>query len=123
MNNTPPTSNDFTIEGDRIKLSGGANNWLQQVWLCLSGLKRSINATKVFDFGSISAQSQSSTTAAVTKAAQGDAVIVTPLVDTSGIIYSGVVTAADTVTIYAKNFTSGAINPASTTFRIVVIQN
>lgn len=123
MNNTPPTSNDFTIEGDRIKLSGGANNWLQQVWLCLSGMKRTINQIAVIDFGSISAQSQLSTTVTVLNAKVGDVVIVQPPVDTSGVFYTGVITATGVATVYAKNFTAGAINPPSGTYRLLVIQN
>jgi hypothetical protein len=121
VNNRPPTSEALTnAEG---KVERGWSNWIEQVFLCLAGWKRSINATKTHDFGLIAAQSEASTTAAVDKARQGDAVQVTPLAHTAGISYCGVVTAADTVTIYAQNFTAGAIDPASTTFRIIVLQN
>jgi len=54
---------------------------------------------------------------------QGDAVTVTPYSETAGILYKGIVTGDDTVTIYAINFTTGAIDPASMDFRVVVIQN
>lgn len=115
MNSRPPLPEQFG--------SPGWVNWFTQVFTALTGWKQTITNTKVFDFGSIAGQTQSSTTVTVTGARSGAVVLVTPLADTSGVIYSGVVTANDTVTIYAKNYTAGAIDPASTTFRVIVFQN
>jgi len=114
MNNQPPLS-----EGG---LSSAWANWFSQVWQCLPW-KQSFNVTAALDFPSISAQSQQALTVTVTGARTGDAICVTPTSDVSGVIFTGVVTAANTVTVYAKNFTSGAVNPASQSYRIVVIQN
>lgn len=76
------------------------------------------------DFPSVPSGSQSSAlTVMIPGVRQGDSVIVTPMSDTAGIDFKGRVTSDDTVSIYAMNFTAGAINPASMQFRIVVIQN
>jgi len=98
-------------------------NWFQQVFTALSGWSSSSKVSLDFNFGAIPAQSELSTTTTVAGARSGATVIVAPLLNTAGIFYTGVVTADDTVTLYAKNFTAGVVNPASTTFRIIVLQN
>lgn len=96
--------------------------WFKQIFIALTGWNKSMTASANHDFGAIAAASQVSTTLTVTGARSGDAVLVTPSADTAGIAVSGVVTADNTVTIYAKNYTAGAIDPASTTFRVIVFQ-
>lgn len=96
--------------------------WFKEVFIALSGWTKAMTASAAHNFGSIAALSQASTTITVTGARSGDAVLVTPSADTAGIVFSGVVTANDVVTIYAKNYTAGAIDPASTTFRVIVFQ-
>lgn len=76
----------------------------------------------MFDFPSISAQSQQSTTVAVAGAQPGDMVQVMASADVSGVIFTGAVTASGVVTLYAKNFSAGAVNPPSLSFRIIVLQ-
>jgi hypothetical protein len=76
------------------------------------------------NFPSVSANTQSAgQSVAVPGARVGDAVTITPFSDTTGILYKGVVSSDDTVTIYAINFTAGAIDPVAMLFRVVVIQN
>lgn len=58
----------------------------------------------------------------VTGAALGDMVLVSMGVDTVDAVVAGAVTAADTVTVTLLNNTSGAVDLASTTVRIVVLQ-
>lgn len=84
----------------------------------------SLTATKVHDFGNILAHAESSTTVTIIGVRSTDTptVLVTPSVNTAGIHYKGVVTADDTVTLYALNTTAAAIDPASTTFRVLVLQ-
>ncbi len=84
----------------------------------------SLTATKTHDFGSINAHTESSVTVTVTgaRASGTPTVLVTPDVNTAGIHYKGVVTADDTVTLYALNTTALAIDPGSTTFRVLVLQ-
>ena len=130
MNNRPPLQEAFPAEQDQrtqtwaAKLTGGWSNWFTQVFLALMGWKRSFNYTFTIDFGSVSANAQAASSGMTIEGVrQGDAVDVTPTSDVSGIIFTGVVTAADTVTVYAKNFTTAPINPASQVFRIVVLQN
>lgn len=96
--------------------------WFKRVFIALTGWNKSMTASAAHDFGAIAAASQASTTITITGARSGDVVLVSPSADTAGLVFSGVVTANDTVTIYAKNYTAGAINPASTTFRAIVFQ-
>lgn len=96
--------------------------WFKQVLQGLSGWNQSMHGSVSFDFGLIAAGAQASTTVTVRGARSGAAVIVTPSADVAGIIFTGVVSANDTVTLYAKNHTSGAINPPITTFRVIVLQ-
>lgn len=114
MNNPPPLREAIP--------STAWDNWFQQISDALKGFRRSMSATVTRDFGSIVAQSQASLTASVTGAQPGNTVLVSPSADVSGIIFSGVVTGLDVVTIYAKNFTSGTIDPPSLSFQITVIQ-
>lgn len=103
--------------------SGSWVAWFQNVFDCIRW-KKAFNYTFTLDFANTLANSQSSGIAVTVKGVVvGDAVLVTPSVDTAGVLFKGVVTAANTVTVYACNFTAGAINPPSTTFRIVVLQN
>ena len=46
----------------------------------------------------------------------------TPLAQTTGIVYSGTVSAASTVTVRGQNVTAGTIDPASTTFSVIVLR-
>jgi hypothetical protein len=58
----------------------------------------------------------------VTGAALGDFVLVSLGVDTVDAVVAGAVTAANTVTVTLLNNTAGAVDLASTTARIVVLQ-
>lgn len=84
----------------------------------------SLAGTKTHDFGGINAHTEASTTVNVIGARTEDApvVLVTPDINTAGIVYKGVVTADDTVTVYALNTTALSIDPAETIFRVVVLQ-
>lgn len=90
----------------------------------LAGWNKALSATKTHDFGSINAHTEASTTITVTGARTTDTptVLITPSANTAGITYKGVVTADDTVTLYALNTTAASIDPASTTFRALVLQ-
>lgn len=86
------------------------------------GWKKTYTASLTHDFGSINAQTQATQTVTVTGARSGDAVIVRPTTAVNGIILDGTVTAADTVTVRAVNYSSGSIDPASQEYRVIVIQ-
>lgn len=118
MNNRPPLVEPLSAPS----LSAGWSNWFTQTFLCLPW-KKAFNVTATLDFGAIAAQSQAGLTATVTGAVAGDCVEVTPLADVTGIVFAGVVTAANTVTVYAKNFSAGSVNPASQAYRIIVKQD
>ena len=128
MNNLPPLSEKLPVQQDQrsgvmtAKLTEGWSNWLTQVFLGLPWT-RGFNNAATLDFGSVAAQAQAGLTVTISGVRSGDAVQVTPTTDVSGIVFTGVVTEANKVTVYAKNFSAGAIDPASQVFRILVIQN
>lgn len=118
MNSRPPLTESL---GTPV-ISPGWSNWLTQVFLSLVW-KQGYNFTATLDFGATPAQSQTSLTFTITGVRPGDSVQITPTTDVSGIIFTGVVTADNVVTVYAKNFTTGSINPASQVFRLLALQN
>lgn len=85
-------------------------------------LAKTLTATAVLDFSSTSAQTSSDLTITVTGAADGDAVYIgVPNGSVAAnTCFTGWVSATNTVTIRFNNYSSGAIDPASGTFRAVV---
>lgn len=79
-------------------------------------------ATQVIDFPSINANSEGTgVTVTVTGALTTDNVIVNAA-NTAGVDYKATVTATNTVTIYPLNITTSPIDPASATFRVMVLR-
>jgi len=86
-----------------------------------AGIAEVLTATAVLDYASIAAQTCGEKTVTVTGAAVGDSVkIGPPAALEAGLSVTGIVTAANTVTIRLCNVTSGAIDPASATYRVTV---
>lgn len=97
--------------------------WFGSVWRAIAGWRTTLTGTVTIDFGSIAANTQSSgSTLTLTGAETTDLVIVQADQNTSGIIYTAYCAAADVITIRACNFTAGAIDPPSTTFRVIVFK-
>lgn len=117
MNNHAPITEQVTNGW-----TGGWINWLRQVFQCLPW-NQGLSITATIDFGAIGAQTQAIQTVAVTGARQGSVVLTTPMTDVSGVMFTGVVTADNLVTVYAKNLSAGVIDPASQVFRIIILQN
>lgn len=107
---------DITLSNVGIyeKTSGTGNTGWAKVQ---SGWK----GVATLDFPAISAQSFQSLTLTITGASIGDAVqVVDPSILSGSIVWSGKVTAANTITIYASNITSGSLDPASGDFNVIV---
>lgn len=117
MNSLPPIQ-----EPAGLRWSPSWVNWFQQVFNCLSW-KKSFSADATLNFPSVAALSEQSLTVSVIGARVGDFATVSTATHTAGLIYNAVVTANDTVTIYAQNYTAGAIDPASATYRVIVLQS
>lgn len=83
-------------------------------------LRKVLEGSATFDPASVANAAQTSTTVTVTGAALGDYVQVAPSISPAGIVISGHVTAADTVTVYYTNLSGGAIDLASHTIRALV---
>lgn len=82
------------------------------------------SATGVLDFGNTVAQTSTDLTIALTGAVLGDCVIlgVPNAAVNANSDYTAWVSAADTVTVRFNNYSSGAIDPASATFRVSIIR-
>ena len=118
----PPISNSLPVGQEKAVWTKPWGNWFTQIFLSLFGWTRSYTATLTNDFGSIAAQSQATQTVTVTGVRSGDAVIVRPTTAINGIIVDGTVTADNTVTVRAVNYSSGAVDPASQVYRIICFQ-
>lgn len=118
-----PIASGPTEQTQQEKVRPEWSNWLRGVFSALAGWNVSLTTSADIDFTPLPAQTQTYVDVTVTRARPGDAVIVTPSTDTAGIIFTGYVAGNDAVRVLAKNFTSAVINPALTTFRIIVLQN
>ena len=112
--NNPPLADGF--------FSQPWATWLTQVMSSIFGWKKTYTGTKVHDFGLIATLSQATTTVTILGVRTSDAVIVRPTTAVNGIIIDGTVTASDTVTIRAANYSAAGIDPASQTYRVIVFQ-
>lgn len=82
-----------------------------------------LGASATLNFASIAAAAQEDLTITVTGAAANNAVILgLPTAPTAGIVFDAFVSAANTVTVRATNITGSAVDPASATYSVVVIQ-
>lgn len=92
--------------------------------LSVGGLpvQKILGTTSTIDFGSTSAQSSSDSSGiTLTGAAVGDAVFVGgPAAPNVNTCFTGYVSATDTVKVRFNNYSSGAVDPASATFRVYV---
>lgn len=80
-----------------------------------------LTGSKTFDFPSVSAGAQTTTTVTVTGAALGDFVTAVSVnVDLTGARLFGYVSAADTVTVVLSNGTGGPVDLASATLAVRV---
>lgn len=120
--NAVPEKTAVAVSKDMLLAPTAWLEFFRSVFYALFGWKRSFTATLTHDFGNINAQTEATTTVTVTGARSGDAVIVRPTTAVNGIITDGTVTANDTVTVRAVNYSSGAIDPASQVYRIIVLQ-
>ncbi len=103
--------------------SGEWLRWLQGVYDACTGWNQSKTTAALIDFPNIAAGGQQASAAiALTGVRLGDAVQAFAPVDVAGVIFTGAVTADNFVTLYAKNYSTGAVNPAPQTFRIIVLQ-
>lgn len=118
----PPVKSNLPVSDERTKWTQPWASWFNELFLSVFGWSRTFTASLTYDFGSIAAQSQATTPVTVTGVAVNDAVIVTPASAVNGIIIDGTVTAANTVTIRAVNYSSGAIDPGSKAYRVIVFQ-
>ena len=112
--NNPPLREEF-----------GTPAWASfftQIVSAVSGWKKTYTASLIHDFASIGAQSQATQTVTVLGARVGDAVVVRPTTAVNGIILDGTVSAANTVTVRAVNYSTGAIDPDSQVYRVIVLQ-
>ncbi|MFT3703170.1 MAG: hypothetical protein QM802_12405 [Agriterribacter sp.] len=87
-------------------------------------LAKTLTATATLDFASTAALNSRDLTVTVTGAAVGDVVAigVAPALMLANSCYSGYVSAANTITVRFNNYSVGALNPGSGSFRVTVIK-
>lgn len=87
-------------------------------------MAKTLTATAALDFPNTAAQSSSDLTIALTGAADGDVVSLgVPVAALNpDSCYTAFVSAANTVTVRFNNYSAGAIDPASGTFRVSIIK-
>lgn len=114
----------YSIEGWRCVASGTPGTWVECRELTGGGLDvtKLLTATATLDFPSVGSNSMASLTATVTGAAAGDFVIVSPpAAFESGFTFCAFVSATDTVKVRIHNNNGGAVDPASGTWGITVM--
>ena len=88
-----------------------------------TAITKVLSATATLDFPSISSSDTHTLTMTVTGAVAGDSVFIgVPAALDANLIWSGSVTAADTVTIRMHNASGASVDPASGTYRVTVFQ-
>jgi hypothetical protein len=109
--------NNGSVSGTFISRAGGVTG------LSLyNGTFPSIT-TATLDFGSIASQTSEDLTISVTGAAVGDPVNLSlPAAPTAGISFNAFVSATDTVTVRANNYTGGPIDPVSASYTVQVVK-
>lgn len=95
---------------------------MTEIWQALLGWRKTYYATLTHDFGSINAQAQATQTVTVSGVRTGDMVLVRPTTAVNGIILDGTVTADNTVTVRAVNYSSAPVDPAEQTYQVMVFQ-
>jgi hypothetical protein len=95
--------------------------WNGTAWVGRATRAPNLSATATLDFPTVIAASHADLTMTVTGAVVGDIVTLDapPL---GGIFYTASVTSTNTVTVRARNYTAGNINPASGTFKAVIVR-
>jgi hypothetical protein len=79
-----------------------------------------IYTTKTVDFGSVSANSQLTTTTTVTGLTSAHTIILTPqTAPEAGIAFDGYCVSADQLTVRCRNGSSGSVNPASIVLNVL----
>lgn len=119
----PPVKSNLVVSNDVTAWSQPWTSWFSQVFQSLFGWTRTFTGTLSKTWGSIPAHDEATQTVTVVGVRSGDVVTVSPATKTVGVVDNiGVVTAVDTVTVYAQNTTGGAIVPGAKTYRIIVFQ-
>lgn len=98
--------------------------WNGTFWVQTAPPIASPSGTAPLDFGSVSAQSSADLTITVTGAALGDSVALgVPTASvTAGVMFTAWVSAANTVTVRAHNYSAAAADPASGSFKATIVR-
>lgn len=129
VRNSNPTEQNtgglkYVLFGWECTVSGTPGTWVECRFMTGGGIgiTKMLTATADLDFPSLSSNETEELTMTVTGAAIGDTVI---LAAPSGLerdlVFSGFVSATDTVNVRLHNCNHGAINPASATWRATVM--
>jgi len=91
------------------------------IWHAIGDVGRTITVEATLDFPSVAAGTTEALTVTVTGARANDEVTLGPPASLDdNLVYDAHITTDDTVTVRAINNTAGAIDPASSTWRVTV---
>jgi|TARA_R100000149_G_C5877603_1_gene141602 hypothetical protein len=85
-------------------------------------LANAVHGSKVHDYGSLADEADEATTVSVDGAALGDFALASLSIDNEDVIMSASVSAANVVTVNAKNISGGTKDLGSATIRVLVIK-
>lgn len=125
----PPIATTAAIQLGSVELGHATDTTITRVSagrIAVEGatVAHMLTGTATLDFGSVAAQSHVDLTITVTGAATGDAVSlgVPTAAVTAGIAFTAWVSATNTVTVRAHNYTAGALDPASGSFKAMILR-
>ena len=121
----PTTASNTNADPTPFQISASGGVWMQSAGKPVDATFFEVGvASGALDFPSIAANSYADLTLALTGAALGDFCVVTRTGPwpAQGIQYSAFVSASGTVTVRAYNVTTGAIDPTSATYKVLVMR-
>lgn len=120
---TTPASGDFLAILDISDTTSGADGTTKKVTKAnlLGGILNILTNTATLDYASIATLAYEDLTITVTGAKVGDSVALgLPAAPLAGVVFNAWVSATDTVTIRANNYTGTSKDPASASYRVTV---
>ncbi len=134
-----PLTNGGTISGIELQVASAANRWNinatgtaanqltgpTTIGASGSAVDLILTATATLDFPSIAADGGTQDlTITVTGASTGDTVVLgLPAAPNAGVVFNAWPSSSNTITVRATNATTGAIDPASASYRVTVISH
>lgn len=104
----------------------GWKKWCQEVTDGLNSLTTGLSSTAsgsfTLTFPEVALGANLAISAPLAGASVGDIVVLHPSSSMTGVIFTGIVTLADTVSIVANNYTTDAVTPGTVSFTVILLR-